>query len=80
MIIMPRLKGKYDRPAYFFLSPQERKARNAYYYMEKLSDRDPEFAQQWHTLANAYRAGKLTQKEADKQIWQKMREAIQKQR
>jgi len=77
---MPRTKGKYDRPTYYFLSPEERKARNAYYYMEKLADRDPEFAQEWRQLANACRTGKMTQKEADKQIWEKMREALQKQR
>lgn len=80
MTFMPRMKGKYDRPAYYFLSPGERKARNAIFYIEKLADRDTEFAKKWHATTHEYKLGHLTKKQAEQKIWEEMQQALQRQK
>jgi hypothetical protein len=76
---MPRTKGKYDRPQFMrLLTAEQRKERNAYYFLERLRQLDPEFKQNYSEIARQYSAGQLKGEQAQKMVWQEMRKAMRR--
>jgi hypothetical protein len=77
---MPRTKGKYDRPQFIkILSTQERKQRNAFYFMEKLLQIDPDFRARYSEIKGAFETGRIQGEQARKMVWQEMQRAVRKQ-
>ena len=78
---MPRTKGKYDRPQFIrVLTAEQRKERNAYYFLERLKQLDPEFSQNYSEITRQYSAGQLKGEQAQKLIWLEMQKALRRQR
>ena len=76
---MPRTKGKYDLPAYqTILTNVQRKQRNAFFFLERLKEIDPEFSQNFTEIARRKATGEISGKEAGEKIWAEMQKAIKK--
>ncbi len=76
---MPRRIHKYDLPGYANALPlQERRYRKAYYFLEKLMDTNPGFANRMGQIKADTNKGKINEQTANQLIHQAIMETIQK--
>jgi hypothetical protein len=77
---MPLRYHKYDRPPYpYVYSRQNRRAKKAYYFVERLQEIDPTFKTKVKEITNQLYHGQLNLNQADQQIANEIMQAIKRQ-
>ena len=76
---MPHKTRKYDSVAFQnVLPPKERKFRSAFYYLERLMQIDPEFAERMKEIKKKHTQEKLGDNQSSKEISKAVEQALQK--